>query len=114
MGWKIALVRMAKGTRGVGPLGDGYRIEARITVKELQQALVIPNSSLVRHRPEWHVFKVLDGRAVLQKVTVGVRNEALAEVLSGLAEDDQVVVYPSDNPSPGVLVRPLESADSAK
>jgi HlyD family secretion protein len=86
-------------------LGDGYRIEARITVAELDQALLIPNSSLFRHQREWHVLKVVDNEAVLQPVSIGLQNESHANVLSGLTPGDQVIVYPSDEISPGTQVR---------
>lgn len=50
------------------------------------------------------VFAVRDGRAQLTLVAIGQRNEKSAEVVSGLAEGDQVIVHPSDRVSDGVAV----------
>ena len=39
----------------IATLGDGYRIEGRITINELSNALLIPNSALFRNRRRWNV-----------------------------------------------------------
>ena len=78
------------------PLGDGYRVEAKIIVTELAQVLKVPNSSLFRHQREWHVFKVVDDVAVMTPVKIGLQNDSFTEVVDGLAQDDEVILYPSD------------------
>ncbi len=94
----------------LAPLGDGYRVEARITVKELEKALLIPNSALFRHQRKWHVLTIVAGRATLQPVTVGLQNESHTQIVAGLAEGERVIVYPSDTLKPGTPVRatPME------
>ncbi len=94
----------------IARLGDGYRIEARITVDELPSALLIPNSSLFRHQRKWHVLSIVDDRAVMRAVSIGLQNESYSQVLEGLAEGDQVIVYPSDDLSPGTLIRRSSSS----
>ena len=89
----------------LSPLGDGYRIEANITVEQLENALLIPNSGLFRHQRQWHVLSVVDGRAQLQPVEIGLQNESHTQIVAGLADGDQVIVYPSDTLTPGTLVR---------
>lgn len=86
-------------------LGDGYRVEARITVNELAEALLVPNSSLFRHDRQWHVLAVVSGEAILKKVTIGLQNEQQSQILEGLAEGDQVIEYPSDQLESGTRVR---------
>jgi HlyD family secretion protein len=88
-------------------LGDGYRVEARITVEELKAALLIPNSALFRYQHRWHVLAVSQGQAELRSVDIGLQNESLTEVLSGLVEGEQVIQYPSDQLQPGTTVRVL-------
>ncbi|QEF98960.1 Macrolide export protein MacA [Stieleria maiorica] len=88
----------------IASLGDGYRIEARITVKQLDNALLIPNNALFRYEQQWHVLVVQDGAAQLRKVEVGVQNESHAEIVSGLAEGERVIEYPSDQLEPGTPV----------
>ncbi len=89
----------------ISTLGDGYRVEARITVDELANSLLIPNSALFRHQREWHVLKVVDGKAALQRVSIGLQNESHSQITKGLSQGEQVIVYPSDDLSPGTTVR---------
>ncbi|QEG20437.1 efflux RND transporter periplasmic adaptor subunit [Mariniblastus fucicola] len=77
-------------------LGDGFRVEAEITVAHLPNALQIPNSSLFRHQRKWHVFIVKDDYAILTQVEIGAQNETHTEVKSGLEPGDVVVLYPDD------------------
>ena len=88
-------------------LGDGYRVEARITVRELADVLQIPNSALFRHQRAWHVLAVVRDKAVMQQVSIGQQNDSHAEVTAGLSVGDRVIVYPSDELKPGTLVRPV-------
>jgi HlyD family secretion protein len=83
-------------------IGDGFRVEARIIVWSKDNVLKVPTSSLFREGTQWAVYKVAGNTAELQIVEVGQRSGLEAEVLSGLAEGDQIVVYPSDAIRPGV------------
>ena len=85
-------------------LGDGYRIEAVITVQQLDQALLIPNSALFRFEREWHVLVNRDGVAGLQMLQIGLQNDSHTQVLSGLNEGEQVIIYPSDTIAPGTRI----------
>ena len=77
-------------------LGDGYRVEVRITIWDQPQVMKIPLGSLFRRNSDWAVFVVRDGRAQVQAIAVGQRNGEDAEVLRGLSEGDRVVLYPPD------------------
>ncbi len=88
----------------IASLGDGYRIEARITVDQLAQALLIPNSALFRHNRQWHVLTVVDGRAELREVVIGLQNETHTQIVKGIEADEPVIVYPSDTLQPGTAV----------
>lgn len=90
----------------ISRLGDGYRIEGEITVSELSNALLIPNSALFRYRQQWNVLKVVDNRAVMQAVTVGLQNETQSQIIDGLTAKEQVIVYPSDEVGSGTRVKP--------
>ncbi len=87
-------------------LGDGYRVEARITVSEIADALLIPNSALFRHQRDWHVLTIRNGKAVLQKVVIGLQNEVQTQIIQGLSDLDEVILYPSDTLKPGMPVQP--------
>ena len=92
----------------IAALGDGYRIEARITVDETGNALLVPNSALFRHQRQWHVLKVVNDRAVMQGVEIGLQNDSDAQITRGLVQGDNVIVYPSDKIRSGTKVRLVE------
>jgi HlyD family secretion protein len=77
-------------------LGDGYRVEVRITTWDRPDVLKIPLGSLFRRGSDWAVFAVRDGRVRVQEIVVGQRNGEDAEILRGLSEGEFVVVFPPD------------------
>jgi HlyD family secretion protein len=87
-------------------LGDGFRVEVRVVTASSEHALTVPASSLFRDGDGWAVFRVNGGRAERRPVRIGLRNGLQAEVLEGLSEGDQVVVYPSDAVKDGVELVP--------
>jgi len=88
-------------------LGDGYRVEVRIVTWESPDVLKVPTSSLFRRDGVWSVYTSgADGKAVVQHLDIGHRNGLEAEVLSGLAELDQVVVHPSEDVAAGIKIAP--------
>ena len=88
-------------------LGDGYRVHARVVVWQSPDALRVPLSALFRDSDHWAVFTVAGGRAEKHAVEVGRRGDREAQVLSGLADGDRVVVHPGDRLDTGVRVRAL-------
>jgi HlyD family secretion protein len=77
-------------------LGHGFRVEVRIIVWRADDVLKAPLGALFREGEDWAVFVVKEGRARLQRVTVGRRNSREAEIRDGLAVDDTVILHPSD------------------
>jgi HlyD family secretion protein len=86
-------------------LGDGYRVEARISVWEGEDVLKVPASAVFRSEEAWAAFVVEDGTAVVRTVELGETNGLETEVLSGLDEGDAVIAYPSDSVRDGVSVK---------
>lgn len=87
-----------------GPLGDGYRVEARIIIWEAESVLKVPSSALFRHGDGWSVFVVENGKAVRREVEIGHRSQFEAEVLKGIEEGAQVVLHPTNQISEGSRV----------
>ena len=85
-------------------LGDGYRVEIRVVTWETSDTLKIPTGSLFRTGDDWTVFVVSGGLAERRTIEVSRRNALEAEVLSGLAESEIVIVYPGQEVSDGVEV----------
>lgn len=85
-------------------LGHDYRVFVRIIIWEADDVLRVPLSALFRRGNEWAVFKVIEGRAVLQTVQIGQRNQRDAQVTAGLNAGDRVILHPSDRIAGGVRV----------
>lgn len=88
-------------------LGDSYRVEARIVAWENATALRAPAGALFQRAGVWQAFVVENGRAKLRTVKVGRSNGVETEVVDGLGEGAQVVVYPGDKVLDGMRVAPL-------
>ncbi|MFN7598711.1 MAG: RND transporter, partial [Cereibacter sp.] len=76
-----------------------------------KDVLSIPVGALFREGSDWATFVLRDGRARLQTLQIGERNDAFAQVLSGLESGDKVILHPSDRIGDGIPVRPTGVAD---
>ncbi|MBK8321325.1 MAG: efflux RND transporter periplasmic adaptor subunit [Betaproteobacteria bacterium] len=85
-------------------LGDAYRVDARIVVAEKADALRVPAGALFRRDGKWHAFAVEGGRLVLRVVEPGLRGARDVEIVSGLAQGAQVVLYPGNDLAEGARV----------
>ncbi len=56
---------------------------------------------------DWATYVVRDGRAKLQRIAIGERNEDYAQVLEGLSAGDRVILHPSDVVTDGKAVKPV-------
>ena len=93
-------------------IGAQFRAQAWVTVWSTPQATRVPVAALMRDAEQWFVF-ALDGngstgRVRRRAVTVGERNDELAEVRGGLAVGTRVVLYPGDALRDGTRVRARE------
>lgn len=87
-------------------LGHDYRVIAHIVVWKSDNVLTVPVGALFRNGDKWAVFAMKDGRARMTEVRIGRRNSRVAEVLSGLAAGDKVVLHPSDRIADGASISP--------
>lgn len=85
-------------------LGDGFRVDARITVFAQSDVLLVPTAALVRDGEQWRVFVVERDRAVARQVQFQQRNADVAWVTEGLKEGDTVLLYPGTTITDGQAV----------
>lgn len=85
-------------------LGHDYRVIVHVTIWKAENVLRVPVRALFRQGEDWAVFSVKDGRLRVALVKLGQRNNRMAEILSGLAEGDRVVLHPSDRIKDGISV----------
>lgn len=103
-----------------GRLGLGYRVQTRLHTAQRENALYVPRSALFRGPAgEWQLFAVRDGKAVTVFPEVGLMNDERAEIVSGLTENEPVILSPESALRPGervavTLPEPAERANAAK
>jgi HlyD family secretion protein len=86
-------------------LGDGFRVDARITLMAQDGALLAPSAALVRQGNGWQVFVVESGRARARAVTFKDRHADSAWVQTGLKAGETVILYPGSTMGDGQPVR---------
>jgi HlyD family secretion protein len=89
-------------------VGDNFRVEARIIVWETDRTLKVASGALFRRGAQWAVFVMRDGKARSRPVTAGRSSGGETQILDGLKEGDEVVVYPGDRIHDGQRVTPIK------
>jgi len=92
-------------------LGDGFRVEARMTVWQAAKVTTAPASSVFQQGGSWKVFAVDGGHARLRAVEIGHRTGSSVEIISGLAPGTEVVLFPSDQIADGTRIKARESGE---
>jgi HlyD family secretion protein len=88
-------------------VGDGFRVEASIIVWSSPKVIVVPRSALLQASggtTGWNAFVVRSGRAEARSIRIGHVGGAAAEVIAGIDEGDEVVLFPSDQVKAGTRV----------
>lgn len=89
-------------------LGDQFRVEAQVVVWEGADVLQVPLGALFRRGSDWATFVLRGGRAELRRVEVGRSSGTAMQVVSGLSDGEEVVLYPGDRVRAGARVRPVQ------
>jgi HlyD family secretion protein len=86
-------------------VGVDYRVRIRIITSRKEEATVIPRAALFRgENGGWRIFVVRNGRAERVDVDVGLMNDRRAEIISGVAPKEQVVLAPDNELTDGMQV----------
>lgn len=86
-------------------LGFGYRVDTKIILLEVPNVPLIPMSALFQQGSTWATYRVKDGRALLQSVTLKWHNNEIAVPREGVNIGDQVILYPNDQLKTGSRIR---------
>ena len=73
-------------------LRSGLFARVNIDLKDASPPLAIPETAMVPSGDQTFVFVIVDGKAMKKPVKIGLRHEGFAEVASGIAENDVIVV----------------------
>lgn len=74
-----------------GRLRPGLFARANLRIAERDRALMVPESAIVPQGRKRLVYKIVDGKAVMAEVTLGIRRAGKVEVTAGLEDGDIVV-----------------------
>ena len=97
-----------------GKLRPGMFGRVELVVGTKQGALVIPETALVPNLEDFAVYRVVEERAQLTPVKLGVRLPGKAEIESGLKAEDSVIVAGTQKVGDGVRVKPGVDASVAQ
>lgn len=86
-----AVVIRAQVSNRDGKLRPGMFARVRLFTSEVKDSALVPEESLFPVGDDKYVYKVVDGKALRQRVEIGQRRDGKVEITSGLAADDVVV-----------------------
>jgi RND family efflux transporter MFP subunit len=85
---------------------------ARMTIMLNQkQALVVPDSALIREYDNEYAFVVQEGKAVKRLLKLGLSEGALYEVIDGLSAGDMVITHGQTQLKPGQAVEVVQEVE---
>jgi membrane fusion protein, multidrug efflux system len=82
------------------PLQIGMTAETNIIISKKENALLVPSSAVTENNL-WIVDK---GKLINQKVKLGIKGLNQIEILDGVREDSNIVVYPTFKLAPNIYV----------
>ena len=93
-------------------LRPGLFVRVTLVLNEREDAIQIPEQALVPQGQDQFVFRVVDGKAALTKVTAGIRRDGMVEITDGLGPQDEVVTAGQLKIRDGAPVKPLADAET--
>jgi len=94
-------------------LRPGLFARVVLTLREVPDAVLVPEAAIVPFGGRILVMKVVDGRAQPQPVALGLRRDGLVQVVSGLAAGDVVITAGQMKTQPGAAVAVLPPGGAA-
>lgn len=89
-------------------LNSGMFARVNLILRQHKNAPIILKEAITGREPDLYVYTVEDNKAVLRKITVGIRQGPYYEVTEGLKEGDLVVIMGQQKLRDGVSVAPEE------
>jgi membrane fusion protein, multidrug efflux system len=93
-------------------LRPGLFVRVALVLNEREDAIQVPEQALVPQGQEQFVFRVVDGKAALTKVTAGIRRDGMVEITEGLGPDDEVVTAGQIKIRDGAPVQPVPGGEA--
>jgi membrane fusion protein, multidrug efflux system len=93
-------------------LRPGLFARVTLVLNERNDAIQVPEQALMPQGQDQFVFRVVDGKAALTKVTAGIRRDGMVEILEGLGPEDEVVTAGQLKVRDGATVKPLSDGEA--
>jgi len=84
----------------------GMNGDAQIIQTTIEKALLVPISSIIESDNKAWVWKVEKNKAKRLEVTVGQTNDDFAQILSGLSEQDKIIISNLNRLKEGMTIKP--------
>ncbi|WP_427338390.1 efflux RND transporter periplasmic adaptor subunit [Caloranaerobacter sp. DY30410] len=85
----------------------GYEVDVKFVVDKRQNVIVVPESAVFDFEGEDYVYVVEEDTAKLRKVNLGLKNDDIVEVISGLKEGDLVILSPDKDIKEGTRIKQI-------
>jgi membrane fusion protein (multidrug efflux system) len=95
-----------------GRLRPGLFARVTLVLNERNDAIQVPEQALVPQGQDQFVFRVVDGKAALTKVTAGIRRDGMVEITDGLGPGDEVVTAGQLRIRDGAPVKPVTAGEA--
>ena len=92
-----------------GKLRPGMFARVRLFTSEAQDSALVPEESLFPVGDDKYVYKVVEGKALRQKVEIGQRRDSRVEIVSGLGAGDVIVTAGHLKMRDGVAVKVVDT-----
>lgn len=86
-------------------LKPGMFVKVKIILGIRKNSLIIPEEALIPSQDNVSIFKIVDQKAHLVKIKIGLRQKGTLEVLEGLTSQDVVITAGQNKLAPGMTVR---------
>ena len=90
-------------------IGLQYQVRVRIITDAKTKAFLVPRTALFHGmNQQWQLYRVIDGKALLTDVEVGLMNDYTAEIVSGVQIGETVIIAPESSLSNGHKVTQMK------
>lgn len=90
-----------------GRLRPGMFARVALTLKKFENAISVPEEAIVPMGDKQLVYRIKDGKAEMVPVKLGIRHQALVQVVQGLEPGDVVITAGQIKVRPGAPVNPI-------
>ncbi|MDF2607272.1 MAG: hypothetical protein K0S34_1467 [Bacillales bacterium] len=86
-------------------LRGGMKATATVITKQVNNALTVPVTSIFYLKNQPYVYKVIDNKAIAQKVSLGIRQNEHYQITSGLKRGEKIINDGKESVRDGDLVK---------